>query len=328
MENLNAPQELSPSGSYFTVNLKKHGKVGFGFEITGGQEHGTQVVISRIVRLGPAEGCLQVGDEIQYVNEVKVIGATGDRVIMLVKTAESLGEVNLGIYRNLARMEHTMYVVTSSTLPQQRYAPVELPNSSSKDPNYHYGIPAQRNSGDAGTKERISQGMQCSMPGTPQMNAATALAPGEATLQSQNMPESRPLSRWSDPSDSVHRQCDRAEVDDWMASGPSPHEDLDIVYTYLHSESGKDDLPELQNFEDIEPMDTSQPMNTKPSGDESGSSDPSDSGYGQSDRVEERSQEEIPSVPSGACPPVRLEVREVESSVKKIVPDSSPLEGG
>lgn len=45
------------------------------------------MVISRIVRLGPAEGCLQVGDEIQYVNEVKVIGATGDRVIMLVKTA-------------------------------------------------------------------------------------------------------------------------------------------------------------------------------------------------------------------------------------------------
>lgn len=66
------------------------------------------MVISRIVRLGPAEGCLQVGDEIQYVNEVKVIGATGDCVIMLVKTAESLGEVNLGIYRNLARMEHTM----------------------------------------------------------------------------------------------------------------------------------------------------------------------------------------------------------------------------
>lgn len=47
------------------------------------------MVISRIVRLGPAEGCLQVGDEIQYVNEVKVIGATGDRVIMLVKTADN-----------------------------------------------------------------------------------------------------------------------------------------------------------------------------------------------------------------------------------------------
>lgn len=48
------------------------------------------MVISRIVRLGPAEGCLQVGDEIQYVNEVKVIGATGDRVIMLVKTAANV----------------------------------------------------------------------------------------------------------------------------------------------------------------------------------------------------------------------------------------------
>lgn len=66
------------------------------------------MVISRIVRLGPAEGCLQVGDEIQYVNGLKVISATGDHVIKLVKNAELLGEVNLGIYRNLARMEHTM----------------------------------------------------------------------------------------------------------------------------------------------------------------------------------------------------------------------------
>ena len=114
MENLNAPESLSPSAGLdsnfiIQVNLKK-GKVGFGFDVIGGQEYGTQVTTGKIERQGPADldGRLQVGDEIHYVNGVKVIGATGRHVITLVNNAKLFGEVNLGICKNFARSEHAV----------------------------------------------------------------------------------------------------------------------------------------------------------------------------------------------------------------------------
>lgn len=68
------------------------------------------MTIGKIDRQGPADldGRLQVGDEIHYVNGVKVIGATGRHVITLVNNAKLFGEVNLGICKNFARSEHAV----------------------------------------------------------------------------------------------------------------------------------------------------------------------------------------------------------------------------
>lgn len=65
------------------------------------------MAIGSINEGSPADGLLKAGDEIFLVNGVEVIGATCDHVNMLVSNAELIGEVELGIHRNLARSELT-----------------------------------------------------------------------------------------------------------------------------------------------------------------------------------------------------------------------------
>lgn len=56
---------------------------------------------------GPADALLKAGDEIFLVDGAEVIGATRDYVNVLVRKAESFGEVELAIHRNFARSELT-----------------------------------------------------------------------------------------------------------------------------------------------------------------------------------------------------------------------------
>lgn len=138
METLNVSDALLPSAgpnpALFRVELKK-GEVGFGFNISGGQEYGTQVAIGSIDDGGPADGLLKAGDEIFLVDGAEVIGATRDYVNVLVRKAESFGEVELAIHRNFARSELTEWEIKGKD---------RIP--STKKINNHNGIPAQRNS--------------------------------------------------------------------------------------------------------------------------------------------------------------------------------------
>lgn len=139
MATFNAPDVLPPSAGLnltdFIVKLKK-GEIGFGFDTFGGQEYGTQVVIiGSIDEGGPAYGHLMAGDQIHMVNGVNVNGARHSHVNGLISNAWLLGEVELGIHRNLTGSEHTEWQIEG----KER-------NPSTNYLDYHYGIPAQRSS--------------------------------------------------------------------------------------------------------------------------------------------------------------------------------------
>lgn len=63
------------------------------------------MVIGSIDEGGPAVGYLMAGDQIHMVNGVNVIGARHSHVNGLISNAGLLGEVELGINRNLAGSE-------------------------------------------------------------------------------------------------------------------------------------------------------------------------------------------------------------------------------
>lgn len=65
------------------------------------------VIIGSIDEGGPAYGHLMAGDQIHMVNGDNVNGARHSHVNGLISNAWLLGEVELGIHRNLTGSEHT-----------------------------------------------------------------------------------------------------------------------------------------------------------------------------------------------------------------------------
>ncbi|XP_063685341.1 membrane-associated guanylate kinase, WW and PDZ domain-containing protein 1-like isoform X2 [Bolinopsis microptera] len=82
------------------VNLQKDNN-GFGFKVIGGEEQGIPVAIGHVTPEGPAEGLLQIYDEIRTVNGQSVLGAYHTGVLSLIGQAASFqGKISLVVRRH------------------------------------------------------------------------------------------------------------------------------------------------------------------------------------------------------------------------------------
>ncbi|KAG5444960.1 Membrane-associated guanylate kinase, WW and PDZ domain-containing protein 1 [Clonorchis sinensis] len=86
----------------FFVHLQRQ-STGFGFNIVGGAEENSQVVVGSLVLGGAAQlsGIVRTGDKIVSVNGTRVVGAKHREVVqMLEQAAHTVGQVTLGLQRS------------------------------------------------------------------------------------------------------------------------------------------------------------------------------------------------------------------------------------
>ncbi|KAI1891737.1 hypothetical protein AGOR_G00146850 [Albula goreensis] len=84
----------------YTITLNKDPKMGFGFAISGGRdkpssETGDTIVISDVVRNGPAAGRLQIRDQVVMVNGVSMENVTSGFTIQNLKTCGKTANITV-----------------------------------------------------------------------------------------------------------------------------------------------------------------------------------------------------------------------------------------
>ncbi|KAF7233454.1 hypothetical protein EG68_08402, partial [Paragonimus skrjabini miyazakii] len=85
----------------FLVHLQRQ-STGFGFNVVGGAEESSQVVIGSLVPGGAAQmsGVVRSGDRLVSINGLRVVGAKHKKVVQLLEqAAHSVGQVTLGLQR-------------------------------------------------------------------------------------------------------------------------------------------------------------------------------------------------------------------------------------
>ncbi|KAL5267351.1 hypothetical protein ACHWQZ_G004409 [Mnemiopsis leidyi] len=126
------------------VNLQKDNN-GFGFKVIGGEEQGIPVAIGHVTPEGPAEGLLQIYDEIRSVNGQSVLGAYHTGVLSLIGQAAAFqGKISLIVRRH--KNPELLFNMSGIQLPDlnvdlSRYKLVNMRNVTvTKEPEECFGF--------------------------------------------------------------------------------------------------------------------------------------------------------------------------------------------
>jgi len=126
------------------VNLQKDNN-GFGFKVIGGEEQGIPVAIGHVTPEGPAEGLLQIYDEIRSVNGQSVLGAYHTGVLGLIGQAAAFqGKISLVVRRH--KNPELLFNMSGLQLPDlnvdlSRYKLVNMRNVTvTKEPEECFGF--------------------------------------------------------------------------------------------------------------------------------------------------------------------------------------------